>query len=102
VRLLRNTLYATAFAASLTLAIHPAAAATPTPLFPRSEPQASGEVHQAARSEPQASGEVHETWLGRYSTPTGCSGGPSSPLAQAASFGAAAATIAFLARRRQA
>ena len=48
----------------------------PSSLVPRSEPQASGEVHEARarasnpprtplvpRSEPQASGEIHESWL---------------------------------------
>jgi len=69
--------------------------------IPRSEPKASGEVHQAGRSEPQASGEVHPDWVGRYCTPAGCPGAPS-PAAPAASFGAAAATIIFLARRRRA
>ena len=34
--------------------------AAPETAFPRSEPQASGEVHRAARSEPQASGETHK------------------------------------------
>jgi hypothetical protein len=39
--------------------------------------------------------------VGRYCTPTGCTGAPS-PAAQAASFGTAAAIIIFLARRRRA
>jgi len=89
---------AAAFATSFAL-VAPRAAATPldSPFslgdarasevpFPRSEPKASGEVHQAC---------------GRYCTPTGCAGAPS-PAGQAASFGTAAATILFLARRRRA
>jgi hypothetical protein len=84
-------------------------------LLPRSEPKASGEAHEARartsnqadpkllpRSEPKASGEA-QSWVGRYCTPTGCSGGTSpSTFSQAASFGVACASIAFLARRRQA
>jgi hypothetical protein len=42
------------------------------------------------------------SWVGRYCTPTGCAGVPSSPVAQAASFGAASLAIIFLARRRRA
>jgi hypothetical protein len=41
-------------------------------------------------------------WVGRYCTPTGCAGASSSPVAQAASFGAASLAIIFLARRRRA
>jgi hypothetical protein len=41
-------------------------------------------------------------WVGRYCTPTGCAGAPSSPIVQAASFGTAALSIAFLSRRRRA
>jgi hypothetical protein len=41
-------------------------------------------------------------WVGRYCTPSGCAGIPSSPLAQAAGFGAASLAIILLARRRRA
>jgi hypothetical protein len=41
-------------------------------------------------------------WVGRYCTPTGCAGTASSPVAQAASFGAASLAIILLARRRRA
>jgi hypothetical protein len=67
------------------LAIAPAAFAT-TPTDPA-----------AATAEAEA-----REWVGRYCTPTGCAGAAASPIAQAASFGAASLTIAFLARRRRA
>jgi len=41
-------------------------------------------------------------WVGLYCTPTGCAGVPSSPVAQAASFGAVSLAIILLARRRRA
>jgi len=40
-------------------------------------------------------------WAGRYCTPTGCAGDPSSPVAQAGGFGAVSLAIIFLARRRR-
>ena len=104
---------AVAFATSLAFAAPRAIAASPDtpaphsePSVPRSEPSFSHSKpafpHSEPafpRSEPKASGEIHV--VGRYCTPTGCTGAPS-PAAQAASFGAAAATILFLARRRRA
>jgi hypothetical protein len=56
---------------------------------------------EAATPAAAAEHDVSE-WAGRYCTPTGCAGAPSSPVAQAASFGAAALAIGFLARRRRA
>jgi len=41
-------------------------------------------------------------WAGRYCTPTGCAGDPSSTVAQAAGFGVASLAIIFRARRRRA
>jgi hypothetical protein len=41
-------------------------------------------------------------WTGRYCTPTGCAGVASSPVSQAASFGAVSLAIILLARRRRA
>jgi len=54
-------------------------------------------VTPAAAAEPNVA-----SWVGRYCTPTGCAGAPSSPVAQAAGFGAASLAIIFLARRRRA
>jgi hypothetical protein len=103
---------AAAFATSFALVAPRAAATTLDSPFPLSEPKASSEVPfplsdpkasevPFPRSEPKASGEVHQAYVGRYCTPTGCAGAPS-PAGQAASFGTAAATILFLARRRRA
>jgi len=50
-----------------------------------------------AAADPDVSG-----WAGRYCTPTGCAGVPSSPAAQAASFGAVSLATILLARRRRA
>jgi hypothetical protein len=51
---------------------------------------------------PDAAGPDVAGWAGRYCPPTGCAGISSSPVAQAASFGAVSLAIILLARRRRA